>query len=151
MRLGKTRRWCWNLPLKNFQFEVLRCENSNATQLLAIFVLNTTPQFAFTIVFKQPVSNEDIFIETIILHLNNLPRTKTIYHVVCGDFNINLLSTSFTASRLMEFMENYDFSLKIREPTRQRRISSSLIGLCSVNFTFYCDGDQADITDHLSV
>ena len=118
MRLGKTRRWCRNLPLINLQFEVLRCENSNATQLLTIFVLNTTPQFAFTIVFKPPVSNEDIFIEKMILHLNNLPRTKTIYHVVCGDFNFNLLSTSFTASWLKEFMENYDFSRKIREPTR---------------------------------
>ena len=108
----------------------MRCENSKAKQFLTIFVLNTTPQFAFTVVYKPPDTNEDIFIETMNLHLDTLPRTKTIHHVVCGDFNINLLNTSFTASWLIEFMESYDFYLTNREPTRQGGISTSLIDLC---------------------
>ena len=85
------------------------------------------------------------------LYLNNLPRTKTIHHVVFGDFDINLLNTSFTASWLIEFMESSDFSLKNREPTKQRRISISLIDLCFANFTLYCEVDQTDITNHFSV
>ena len=89
-------RCCWNLPLRNLEFEVLRCENSKATKLLTIFVLNTTPEF--TIKYKPPDTNKDIFIETMNLHLDNLPGTKTIHHVVCGDFIINLLNTSFKAS-----------------------------------------------------
>ena len=120
-------------------------------QLLNIFVLNTTHQFAFTIVYKPPDTNTDVFIETMILYLDNLPRTKTIHLVVCVDFNINLLNTSFTASWLIEFMESYDFSLKNREPTRQGRISTSVIDLCFANFTPYCDVDHTGITDHFSV
>ena len=57
---------------KHFEFEVLRCEISKATQLLTIFVLNTTPQFAFKILYKPPDTNKDIVIETMNLHIDSL-------------------------------------------------------------------------------
>ena len=41
-----------------------------------LFVLNTTPQFAFAIVYKPPDTNEDISIETRNLHLDNLPKNS---------------------------------------------------------------------------
>ena len=90
----------------NLEFEVLRCEISNATRLLPFSYL-PLHLFAFTIVYKPP-DTKDIFIETMKLHLDNLQRTKAIHHVVCGDFNINLFNTSFTASWLIEFMEKFE-------------------------------------------
>ena len=62
MKSEKTRRWCWNLPEKNLEIEVIGCEISNATQLLTIFVLSNTPHFAFTIVYKLHDTKEDIFV-----------------------------------------------------------------------------------------
>ena len=61
MQSEKTMSWCCNLHLKNTDFEVLRCEIGKATELLANFVLNTRSQFAITIVYKPPYTNEDIF------------------------------------------------------------------------------------------
>ena len=109
--------------LKNsFEFEILGSEISNATQLFTIFELKTTPQFAFKIVYKPPKTNEDIFIEKMNLLLDNRLRTETIYHIVCREFNIILLNTTFKTSWLVEFIESYDFPLKIHEPPRHGRI-----------------------------
>ena len=130
---------------------VLRCEISSATQLLAIFVLNTAPQVAFTILYKPPNTNNDIFVEIMNLNLDDLPRPKTKHRAVCGDFKSNLLNNSFKYSWLVEFMESYDFSLKNHEPRRQGRISTSVTDLCFAILTLYWDVDQTDITDNFSV
>ena len=60
---NRKKRWvCVVIYIKNnTDFEVLRCEIGKATELLANFVLNTRSQFAITIVYKPPYTNEDIF------------------------------------------------------------------------------------------
>ena len=88
---------------RNPEFDLLTWEISDATQCFTIFVLNTKPQFAFTIVYKPPDSKKIFFIEILNLHLDILPRTKIVHHVVCGDFKIILLKPSFTASWLIEY------------------------------------------------
>ena len=79
---------------------------SKAAQYLTTFVHNATPQFAFTIVYKTPDTSGDIFVEARNLQLDNLPKTKTIHHVLCGEYNIILLNTSFTVPWIIEFMES---------------------------------------------
>ena len=108
--------------------------------------LRTKHQLALIKLYKPLNANKGIFIGTMNIHLNNLLRTKTIDHVVCGDFNINVLNTSFKASWLVQIMESYDFSLKNHQPTRPRRIYTSLIDLRFANFTLFYGVDQTGIT-----
>lgn len=55
-------------------------------------------------------------------------------HVICGDFNLNLMINEYYADKLKSIIQFYGYKQIVNEPTRITETSSTLIDLVITNF-----------------
>ena len=101
-----------------------------------------------SVVYRRP-NTPVVFFEHI-EHLFSSLDSTNFQSIISGDFNIDILSPSPDASRLLDTAVNCGFSQKIRDPTRITPTSSTCIDLSFTNSDdAICGVQNICVADHL--
>ena len=121
---------------------------SEDTQMLTIFV---DDKYLVTVVYKTPQAKLEDFLNALTDYLLQIERLKTSQrHVICGDFNIDMLIENDASRQLQTTIEIFGLSLSIKEalPTRPTVNGGSMIDLCFSNHDMVTKIEKTTITDH---
>ena len=121
---------------------------SEDTQMLTIFV---DDKYLVTVVYKTPQAKLEDFLNALTDYLLQIERLKTSQrHVICGDFNIDMLIENDASRQLQTTIEIFGLSLSIKEalPTRPTVNGGSMIDLCFSNHDIETKIEKTTITDH---
>lgn len=103
-------------------------------------------------IYRPPNGSEGVFIEILSDILNKLCNLfrKNYKHIVCGDFNINLLKDSSHAKSFRDLMYSFDMKQTISEPTRITENSATLVDNIFINFENDIQGQviSNSLSDH---
>lgn len=81
---------------------------------------------AIICIYRTPNSMASVFLDKLDIMLHELcNKYKKI--IVCGDFNINVLTDSKNSNRLVDLTNNYNLTIHILKPTRGKTCIDNII------------------------
>ncbi|PZC76295.1 hypothetical protein B5X24_HaOG204807 [Helicoverpa armigera] len=88
--------------------------------------------------YRPPRSDLDLFLDAITESISSL--AKCDHYVLLGDFNVNMLNTSYQTRKVCEFLNSLDLKQLVDSPTHFTDHSQTLIDLVctSINNTSVC-------------
>ena len=138
---------------ENLKFQIIDTFNQNFLQILSIKIkqLNSS-EIILTCLYLPPNAVNETSITEIQNYLDKIKLTPDTMHIVCGDFNVNILKTSKNSEKLQNVM--LSLGLENRNnfiATRETVLNKSCIDLFYTNFNSIAQVSKTDITDHYSV
>lgn len=113
------------------------CVNKTATILAGVYLSSNSEHK------KQVLDSFEKWIDS-------KPSNKSI--MICGDFNIDMLSDTTHSRRLKNICDDYGLNFLVKSPTRMTENSSTLIDLCVSNISMNrieCNvSTEEQISDH---
>lgn len=102
-------------------------------------------------IYRPPQGDIDVFFESLINIFNKIKAKMVKYTVVlCGDFNIDLLSENKNKAYFIDLMNSYGFNQKIHKPTRETSTSQTIIDNIFINTHIDEEGEviPTSLSDH---
>lgn len=136
---------------KKFQVTTKSSVSSAVIEALFLEVKFSSRKFLLCTVYKPPNAQNQIFIRAFLDLFNNVNSNSFSDIMVCGDFNVNLLSPD--PSEFLNSMAEISLIPTISKPTRITNTSASLIDniFIKLPFNFISGILVYDISDHLPV
>jgi hypothetical protein len=100
-------------------------------------------------VYRSPLGNFSVFVESLYSTLNNLGNCKNI--ILCADFNVDLLCHSRNRDKLLDIFNTFNMFIRVTTPTRVTSASRTCIDNIATNVAdFVCKAQNLaiDFSDH---
>ena len=134
--------------------EVLETYRSSVrnVQIISLEIKFNGNTVILTAVYKSPNYPIDEFLNQLSDHIMNIKTNSNKKHIVCGDFNVNLLIENNSTKKLLELMSFFNLNLQSnRLITRETGQSRTAIDHFFANFNSKCWVNKTEISDHYSV
>ncbi|CAH1984398.1 unnamed protein product [Acanthoscelides obtectus] len=135
-------------------FKILHSNITAVLEELWISVKVNQRKYCLAIVYRPPSANVLDCFHQLTESLTNLSLDND-YAIVMGDFNINVLVNDGRSEMLNCFLESFDLSQLVKEPTRITSNSQTAIDLLMVSSADIISGyevvDVDGISDHLAL
>ncbi|CAH2011194.1 unnamed protein product [Acanthoscelides obtectus] len=135
-------------------FKILHSNITTVLEELWISVKVNQRKYCLAIVYRPPSANVLDCFHQLTESLSNLSLDND-YAIVMGDFNINVLVNDGRSEMLNCFLESFDLSQLVKEPTRITSNSQTAIDLLMVSSADIINGyevvDVDGISDHLAL
>ena len=104
----------------------------------------------FCVIFNPPNASLTTFMEDLDKLLGQLKYTKTEL-ILCGDFNIDLLSTTIQTSAYKNLLKSYNLEVQNLEPTRIGMKKQTCIDHICTEWQYATNTIQCCISDHFGL
>ena len=141
------------LSFDNNKWAHLNVSSPHIEAQVVKFIRDKVRNIVFINVYRPPNRNVQTLIDHMAEILSNIPRLDRKDEVFMGDFNVDLLSNSLDAKKLIRFHELNGLLQLIKTPTRISPISASMIDLIFCSITHVSSSGTLDmfISDHLPI
>lgn len=138
---------------EDFHAELLDISNlDKSVWIMSVLLRKNDEECVITAVYYSPSTNKTAFLDFVEKWIEE-KMIMDKYHIVCGDFNVNLMDMSkYAARRLVNLIHGSGMKQFVNEPTRTTEFSSTMIDLVWSNDELKAVVlDSEKITDHCTI